>query len=50
MGSFGSTATAGLCQTLIALMPLRDVGIEAIREWCVDDAQAAVPALDRHRP
>ncbi len=29
MGSFGSTATAGLCQTLIALMPPHDVYIES---------------------
>ncbi len=28
MGSFGATATAGLGQTLIALMPPHDIDIE----------------------
>ncbi len=39
-------STAGLCQTLIALMPPHDVDIESRLVRCVDDAQAAVPALE----
>ncbi len=46
MGSFGSKAPAGLCRTLIALMPPHDVDIESHSGRCVDDARVADPVLD----